>query len=161
MTQGRGRTTSSPPIGLADMGTRRNVSPATARPGADQRNLGRWLLLLGALVFSVAAVITLITYLNATRHGGTYLVLWGPMAMGLALLGAGVVQRSRARTAGRASWKPDPTWRHQQSYWDGSAWNADVADDGAVAVDQGGAADGAETPLSSMDPPVPGARPSQ
>lgn len=34
-----------------------------------------------------------------------------------------------------ASWFPDPTGRHAQRYWDGSAWTAHVADGGTRASD--------------------------
>jgi uncharacterized protein DUF2510 len=34
-----------------------------------------------------------------------------------------------------ASWYPDPTHGHQLRYWDGSAWTAYVADQGAQSID--------------------------
>lgn len=34
-----------------------------------------------------------------------------------------------------ASWHPDPTGRHEQRYWDGSAWTQHVSDAGTVASD--------------------------
>jgi hypothetical protein len=34
-----------------------------------------------------------------------------------------------------AAWSPDPTGRHQLRYWDGSAWTANVSDDGVVSQD--------------------------
>lgn len=37
-------------------------------------------------------------------------------------------------------WHPDPTGRHQQRWWDGSAWTDQVADNGAVSTDPAGAA---------------------
>ena len=39
-----------------------------------------------------------------------------------------------------AGWHPDPAGRHQQRWWDGSAWTDQVADDGAVSTDPAGAA---------------------
>jgi hypothetical protein len=38
-----------------------------------------------------------------------------------------------------AGWHPDPTGRHEQRYWDGLRWTADVADAGQAAVDPDGA----------------------
>jgi hypothetical protein len=32
-------------------------------------------------------------------------------------------------------WFPDPHGRHQQRYWDGSTWTANVADGGATSTD--------------------------
>jgi hypothetical protein len=34
-----------------------------------------------------------------------------------------------------AGWKPDPTGRHRDRYWNGSDWTADVSDDGIVSKD--------------------------
>lgn len=34
-----------------------------------------------------------------------------------------------------AGWYPDPSSRHEQRYWNGSAWTADVADAGATSSD--------------------------
>lgn len=34
-----------------------------------------------------------------------------------------------------AGWYPDPSGRHQQRYWDGAAWTADVTDGGAQTTD--------------------------
>lgn len=37
--------------------------------------------------------------------------------------------------AAPAAWSADPTGRHQLRYWDGSAWTANVSDNGAVSQD--------------------------
>jgi hypothetical protein len=37
--------------------------------------------------------------------------------------------------AAPAAWLADPTGRHQLRYWDGSAWTANVSDNGAVSQD--------------------------
>jgi hypothetical protein len=39
-----------------------------------------------------------------------------------------------------AGWHPDPTGRHEQRYWDGSQWTANIADAGQPSVDPEGAA---------------------
>ncbi|MRS12266.1 MAG: DUF2510 domain-containing protein [Actinobacteria bacterium] len=38
-----------------------------------------------------------------------------------------------------AGWYPDPAARHEQRYWDGAQWTANVADAGQTAVDPQGA----------------------
>jgi hypothetical protein len=34
-----------------------------------------------------------------------------------------------------AGWFPDPSGRHQQRYWDGTAWSAHVSDGGTTGTD--------------------------
>ena len=64
---------------------------------------------------------------------------------GINLTGSGPAGAAPAAGAGAAAapaggWHPDPTGRHQQRWWDGSAWTDQVADNGAVSTDPVGAA---------------------
>lgn len=64
---------------------------------------------------------------------------------GINLTGSGPAGGAPATGAGGAAapaggWHPDPTGRHQQRWWDGSAWTDQVADNGAVSTDPAGAA---------------------
>jgi hypothetical protein len=47
-----------------------------------------------------------------------------------------------------ASWRPDPTGRHQYRYWDGSGWTDAVADNGLQSTD-------------TLDAPIPSVQPTE
>ena len=53
-------------------------------------------------------------------------------------------------TIQEARWYPDPTGRFQFRYWDGTAWTAHVATQGANSVDT------ESLPLTLAGPPAPG-----
>ena len=53
---------------------------------------------------------------------------------------AGGAPAAGGTAAPAGGWHPDPTGRHQQRWWDGSAWTDQVADNGAVSTDPAGAA---------------------
>lgn len=97
-------------------------------PGAPAQHRGTTLTLLGLLVFGASALISWVTYSNAREEGGTYVVLWGPMLLGVGLLIAGLVALSEAHRAVHAQWYPDPTGGHQRRYWDGTQWTDRVTD---------------------------------
>jgi hypothetical protein len=52
-----------------------------------------------------------------------------------AAMPAGVAPAAVPAGSVPAAWSPDPTGRHQLRYWDGSAWTANVSDNGAVSQD--------------------------
>lgn len=66
--------------------------------------------------------------------GGINLTGSGPAA------GTPAAGGAPAAAAPAGGWHPDPTGRHQQRWWDGSAWTDQVADNGAVSTDPAGAA---------------------
>jgi hypothetical protein len=91
-------------------------------------------MVVGSLVLATS-VVAFVVALSGTR---VLLVLtFTPMAFGLFLLVAGVVEGVRAsgRTVSRAQWRADPTGRHQARFWDGAAWTAKIRDAGAEADD--------------------------
>ena len=53
---------------------------------------------------------------------------------------AGAAATATAVSAPAPGWFPDPTKRHEQRYWDGAQWTANVADAGQASVDSDGAA---------------------
>lgn len=54
--------------------------------------------------------------------------------------GTPVAYTAPQQTAVAAGWYADPTGRHEQRYWDGAKWTADVADAGAASQDAEGVA---------------------
>lgn len=51
----------------------------------------------------------------------------------------GGVSMAEATSAGvPAGWYPDPAARHEQRYWDGTRWTADVADGDRTSTDDPG-----------------------
>jgi hypothetical protein len=55
----------------------------------------------------------------------------------------GTAAAAAAQQQGAPGWYADPTGRHEQRYWDGSAWSDNVADGGVSAVDPVGSTGGA------------------
>jgi hypothetical protein len=53
---------------------------------------------------------------------------WGPMLFGGIAFIAGAVRLAQTGSSEQASWRPDPTGRHQQRYWNGSTWTDRVMD---------------------------------
>ena len=45
-------------------------------------------------------------------------------------------------------WRPDPTGRHEQRYWDGTRWTEHVSDDGQAALDPAAAAASPAEPIA-------------
>lgn len=56
--------------------------------------------LIGAGIFVIGLVITIATYSAASSGGGTYIVAWGPMVVGLIWAIRGLVSLSRASRLG-------------------------------------------------------------
>jgi len=53
--------------------------PHQAAPPSQRNNN----LIFGALLIVIGVVITTVTYDSASREGGTYIVAWGPIAVGV------------------------------------------------------------------------------
>jgi len=99
------------------------------------RRRGRRLLVVGLAIEAVAILVTFGTYSAAQESGGTYVVVFGPMILGVFLVLGGLVQLARARQESRSGWRPDPTGRHDRRWWDGTRWSSDVSDGGAQGHD--------------------------
>jgi hypothetical protein len=79
------------------------IAEQLPQPGAHQHQRGSRLLLVGCAITVLGAAISQITYLAATDDGGTFVVLIGPLLLGIALLvaGGGTVVRARGESGGR------------------------------------------------------------
>ena len=105
-------------------------------PGVALRSQGGRRAWIGGGAFAIGLIITYGTYSQAQQNGGgTYVILWGPMLVGLFYFVRGLWQLGQAKAAEKSGWKPDPTKRHQHRYWDGAAWTEHVATEGTQAVD--------------------------
>jgi hypothetical protein len=51
---------------------------------------------IGAAIFLVGLIITIATYSNASSGGGTYIVAWGPMILGIIWVVRGLMAVSKA-----------------------------------------------------------------
>ncbi|MGH3168236.1 MAG: hypothetical protein ACRDN0_20430 [Trebonia sp.] len=61
---------------------------------------GKSLILTGVVIFAIGLVITIGTYAFASsRGGGTYILSWGPMAIGVIAIVRGISQSIRDRNA--------------------------------------------------------------
>jgi hypothetical protein len=80
-------------------------SPSSEPTDADQRAFDQAraaraahanrMIITGLIFFAIGLVITLVTYSSATsgRGGGTYIVAWGPMVVGVIRIFRGLVSR--------------------------------------------------------------------
>jgi hypothetical protein len=80
------------------------VDPAGQLPGQPLAAIARKraikMTLIGAVIFVIGLVITIATYSAASSGGGTYIVAWGPMIVGLIWTIRGLVSISRASRLG-------------------------------------------------------------
>lgn len=61
------------------------------------RTRGMRQIIIGAIIIAVGLVITIVTYASASAAGGTYIVAYGPMIVGVITLVRGIVALGRSR----------------------------------------------------------------